>query len=302
MTSAPTSRASPALGLRQLALGGVLALLASALVMGTLWLAVTDQAAGPRPATPVAEATPIPTLPLPTAPPTVFPSATPSPVPTICPTPPLPTQTSSPILYPSCPTPAGWLPYQVQPGDTLYALAWRAGTSVFALIESNCLEGETLQAGRIIYLPPSFFATPTAVPCGPPPGWVRYIVQRGDTLWNLSYRLGISIEAIRQANCLYGYTIRVGQPLYLPAYPPTVTSPPTLTPTATGTPTPWPTFSPTTTTPVFTTTPTLIPTPTLTPTSTPTSTWTPTPTPTSTPTLTPTFTPTPTPTSSPTPP
>ncbi|HIQ02235.1 MAG TPA: hypothetical protein EYH30_08935, partial [Anaerolineales bacterium] len=63
MTAPHASYTSLPLGLRQVVLGGALALLAGALVLGTLWLTVANRAAGPRPATPVAEATPIPTLP-----------------------------------------------------------------------------------------------------------------------------------------------------------------------------------------------------------------------------------------------
>lgn len=305
MSDSPSTFPRLSLGLRLLFLGSLLAMLAGALVMGTLWLPLADRAAGPRPATSVAEATLIPTFPPPTAPATAIGEASPSPYPSPSPTVPLPTPTAPSVIYPTCIPPAGWLPYQVQPGDTLYSLAWRAGISVYALVEGNCLGGEALPIGRIIYLPPLFFATPTSVPCGPPPGWVRYIVQPGDTLWNLSYRLGISIEAIRWANCLYGYTLWVGQPLYLPAYPPplsptpfpTFTPTPTFLPTFTPTPTPWPTF---TATPV--TTPTITATPTPVPSITPTPTETPIPTPTDTSTPTPTETPTPTPSETPTPP
>lgn len=264
-------------------LGGLgLALLAGALVLGTLLLPAADQAAGPRQATRAAQI--LPTLPGATLYPTYAPP--PSPSATALPTAtslPAATSTAPSTLYPACQVPAGWLPYTVGPADTLYSLAWRAGTTPYAILQGNCLSSNTLRVGQRIYLPPAFFATPTRVPCGPPPGWVVYYVQPGDTLWNISIRVGVSVEAIRQANCLRDYTLRVGQPLYLPFRP----AP--LTPTATLSPLLTPTWTPTLT-PTITTTPT--PTPTETPTATPTPTETPAPTetPTEMPTAEPTAT------------
>jgi LysM repeat protein len=273
------------------------------------------------------------------------PSPTPSPWPTeasVSPTTPAPsaTPTSSDHLIPSCPQPAGWFVYTVQQGDTLPGLAWRSGVTTYALMQANCLSSQIISPGQQIYLPPTFYATATPKPytCGPPLGWTYlYRVQRGDTLYSLSRRFGVGIEAIRRANCLRSYQINVGQVLFMPQPPlytytpwptptPTFTPSPTLTsthtPTPTPTPSPTPTITPTgTTVPTLTHTPTITVTPTLpttptvtftptltsTPTLTPTLTETPaTPTdtpetPTSTPSSTPTETPTPTPTDTPTP-
>lgn len=297
-------------GWRLLLSGGLLVLLAGALVVGALWLSAVDRALVPlRPPTSPPEMAGWVTSFIPTV---LVISPTPLGVETPSSPVPSPTQEPTPtppsVLYPTCMPPAGWLPYRVRAGDTLYNLAWRAGTSPLLIQQANCLVGETLTVGRILYLPSPFFATPTRVPCGPPPGWIRYIVRPGDTLWNLSIRLGVSVEAIRWANCMTDYTLRVGQPLYLPAYPPPLSPTPTRSPTATWTHTPTPTGTPTpTVTPTptgtitETPTPTESPTPTETPTGSPTLTETPTgsPTPTETPTGSPT--PTETPTESPTP-
>ena len=274
---------SPASGWRLLLSGGLLLLLAGALVVGALWLSAMDRAlAPPRSPTPTPEVAWLPTLFIPTVP-----ALSPTPVVIVMETPPSPapsptegpTPTPPSVLYPTCTPPAGWRPYRVQAGDALYHLAWRAGTSPLLIQQANCLVGERLTVGQILHLPPQFFAPPTRVPCGPSPGWVRYIVQPGDTLWNLSLRLGVSVEAIRWANCMTDYIIRVGQPLYLPAYPPPLSPTPTRFPTVTRTPTPSPTGT-RTPTPTVTPTPTGTPTPTEspTPTGTPTPTESPTPT------------------------
>lgn len=45
-----------------------------------------------------------------------------------------------------------------------------------------------------------------------------YIVQRGDTLWNISKRLGITIDEIKELNNLNSNLLYVGQELKLPGY------------------------------------------------------------------------------------
>jgi len=221
------------------------------------------------------------------APPVTVPSASPGP-------------TSLPVV--GCPKPPGWVVYTVQAGDTLSSLAWRVGIDELTVMQANCLSTLVVYPGQQIYLPPTLYASPTPRPyrCGPPLGWAIYYVRPGDTLYSLSIRFGVGIDAIRQANCLPNYVIYVGQALYLPPLSviPTPTRTPYLTPTPTTTLLPTLTWTPTPTVgPTYTSTPTP-PTPTPTSTGTAVPTWTHTPTPTGTPDLTstPTFTPTPTPT------
>ncbi|MGD8968823.1 MAG: LysM peptidoglycan-binding domain-containing protein, partial [Anaerolineae bacterium] len=147
----------------------------------------------------------------------------------------VPTQPPAPL--PVCTRPPGWIAYTVKRGDTLARLAQQAGVTTLALMRANCLSTSTLVPGELIYLPAAFYARPTpeAYPCGPPWDWVVYIVQPGDTLYSLSRRFNVGVEAIRSANCLASYAIYAGQALYVPPLPPTPW------------PTPWPTATPTTT-------------------------------------------------------
>ncbi len=310
MTGTPVPSHNLRLGLRQIGTGTVLVLFAGALVLGILALSAAEQNAGYQPGPLVtASLSSVPTLPFPTTAPTGSPTPKLTPQPTVPPptsTAPPPTTTALPSSPTPCQFPAGWLPYHVQPSDDLFTLAWRVGMSVFDLLEENCLEGGALEPGQVLYLPPAFFVTPTSISCGPPSGWVRYTVQAGDTLWNLAYRLGISIETIRQANCMHDYIVRIGQPLYLPTYPAPLSPTPTIltmTPTPSPSPTPTAPISPTVTMtpqpsmtwpPTPPSTATFTPTPTATPTATHTPVISPTATATSTPTST--FTPAPTPT------
>lgn len=234
--------------------------------------------------------------------------------------------------------PAGWVPYVVRPGDSLFRLSLNSGATISEIVQANCLDMNVLYSGTRIFLPSS---PPPRPPCGPPQSWRRYLVQRGDTLYSLARINGTTVFAIMQANCLVSSRIDAGRYLFLPpssvtATPvptpeatPSATSPPAATATkkATATPaTPDPTATATntpgatsTTTPTETATasptPSLSNTHTATPTPMPSFTHTPlpshtatafptpthTPSPTSTPTSTPTATPSPSPTPSDTP-
>ena len=74
-------------------------------------------------------------------------------------------------------------------------------------------------------------ATSAASSCGPPAGWLLYTVQSGDSLYRLSVAAGVSIDQLREANCLVvGGLIYTGQRLYLPRLP-VPTAIPSRTPT-----------------------------------------------------------------------
>ena len=79
MTGTPFSPGSFKLGLQQLFIGSVLVVLAGLSVWGMLLLPAADRDAGPRPAAPAAEVTPIPAIVWPTATPLTPPAATLSP-------------------------------------------------------------------------------------------------------------------------------------------------------------------------------------------------------------------------------
>jgi LysM repeat protein len=74
---------------------------------------------------------------------------------------------------PTCGPPANWVPYQVQPGDTLFRLALNTGTTVEAIMQANCLTSATvIFAGQNLFLPklppsptpPPPTASPTMTP------------------------------------------------------------------------------------------------------------------------------------------
>ncbi|MBN1247593.1 MAG: LysM peptidoglycan-binding domain-containing protein [Anaerolineae bacterium] len=187
-----------------------------------------------------------------------------------------------------CEIPEGWVYYTVQPGDTFYSLAERAGTTLPALLDGNCKPAAyELQVGEALYVPAMALTVPTSIPfvCTRPPGWQVAIVRRGDTFSSLARRYGIALSVLLSMNCRdsSNTALYAGQTIYVPprAVPPVWPVWPTPLPTA------LPTWLPPTET--------LPPPPTATPTPVPTNTPipSPTPTPTETPVLVPTWTPTP---------
>jgi LysM repeat protein len=72
-------------------------------------------------------------------------------------------QGSSPVAA-ECEAPSDWVQVILSSRDTLPKLARAHGTSVYRLMEANCLKSTNLMAGRIIFLPlvPPEGANPTA--------------------------------------------------------------------------------------------------------------------------------------------
>ncbi len=306
---------------RQGALGVLAALLSILLVIGSLALSMIEgqvTLAGAPTGTWTATATTTKLPPTPTE--TVSTQAATSMVTPATSLTPSSTASITPTLLPppppsACPPPEGWSPITVQPGDSLASLAQTYNVSEQLLAQANCLVTNTLLPGTTLYVPGMPTPPPPPV-CGPPPGWVFYIVQSGDTLYHLSQIYRVSVAQLQVANCLGNSTyIRTGQRLYVPftvlptrtktpAPEPSVVPTTSFTPIPSFTPTVFvPSNTPTSTTPPPGLTATLTPTPTATNTATvvPTATDTPTATATNTSTVVPTVTPTPTDTVVPTP-
>jgi N-acetylmuramoyl-L-alanine amidase len=97
----------------------------------------------------------------------------------------------------------------VRPGDTLWDLARKHGTSVQALKAANGLQGNSIYAGRTLTLPGGGGGSA-------PAAGGTHVVRSGETLSHLAVRYGTTSAAIRQANGLSGSTIRIGQKLKVP--------------------------------------------------------------------------------------
>ena len=110
-----------------------------------------------------------------------------------------------PLPEPSPGTGTGVSEYVVQPGDSLWLIAQRYGTTVDAIQRLNGLAGNLINVGQVLKIPSS----------GVRP-YIEYTVQSGDTLWLLSRRYGTTVDAIRSLNGLTSDMLNVGQVLRIP--------------------------------------------------------------------------------------
>ena len=92
----------------------------------------------------------------------------------------------------------------VEHGDTLSAIAKRHGTTVLELAEFNRInESTVLRPGQELHLMPTVYSNRAGGRES-----IRYRVKRGDSLWEISRRFGVSVASLRKWNQL-----PKGQPL-----------------------------------------------------------------------------------------
>jgi LysM repeat protein len=102
--------------------------------------------------------------------------------------------------------------YIVQRGDTLFRISLRFNTTVLALQQANGLTSTRIYAGQRLVIPG---AAPAPLPV-PAPSGRTYLVQRGDTLFRIGLRYGVTVTALQTANGLRGTLIYAGQTLVIP--------------------------------------------------------------------------------------
>jgi murein DD-endopeptidase MepM/ murein hydrolase activator NlpD len=92
----------------------------------------------------------------------------------------------------------------VRPGDTLWELARRHGTTIDELRTTNSLVGDALRPGMVL-----------ALPGGATPAPSEYTVKTGDTLYEIAVAFDLSTDTLIAYNDLEGTLIRPGQILSL---------------------------------------------------------------------------------------
>lgn len=95
--------------------------------------------------------------------------------------------------------------YTVKKGDSLYSIARQFGITVNELKSSNNLTGDTLTVGQKLTIPQSDVSGDL------------YQVQKGDTLYSISRKLGVPVADLRRANSLNTDTLTPGQLLVIPS-------------------------------------------------------------------------------------
>jgi LysM repeat protein len=108
--------------------------------------------------------------------------------------------------------------YVVRRGDTLSAIAWRHGTSVWTLARMNGLANPNyIWTGQRLCVPCGGYYPPPPPP--KPPCGAVHVVCRGDTVYSIARRYGSTVQAIASANHLWNPSlIWVGQRLYIPCH------------------------------------------------------------------------------------
>jgi membrane-bound lytic murein transglycosylase D len=122
---------------------------------------------------------------------------------------------------------SSWLLYRVKKGDTLESIAQKSGMTVMELRRVNriptgskVLEGSALLVDAHGNLAPDLEAETLSakIALSAPPSKARrvvYRVRRGDTIFKIAKRYGITQRSIRQTNKLRSGQLRIGQRLVL---------------------------------------------------------------------------------------
>jgi LysM repeat protein len=114
------------------------------------------------------------------------------------------------------PSPSGGT-HVVQPGENLYRIALRYGTSVQEIAAANGIVNTSrIYVGQRLVIPGGS-ASPVPAPSSPAPSAKTYVVRRGDTLSAIALRYGVSVWSLAQLNAIANPSlIYVGQVLRIP--------------------------------------------------------------------------------------
>lgn len=121
-------------------------------------------------------------------------------------------------LVAAVPTSAqGTIVHVVQPGENLFRIGLRYGVSVSALAAANrIVNPHHIYAGQRLVIPTASGSTP-ASGTGATASVQTYVVRRGDTLFRIALRYGLSTWALARANGIRNPSlIYVGQVLQIP--------------------------------------------------------------------------------------
>lgn len=120
------------------------------------------------------------------------------------------------MSIPSCP---GGTLYTIQSGDTFFKLSQRFNVPLDAILAANPgVDPKNLQIGQLVCIP----GAPPVPPPKPCPGFF-YVIQAGDTFYQLSQRFNVPVDAIIAANPgVDPRRLQIGQAVCIPTAPPPV--------------------------------------------------------------------------------
>lgn len=115
--------------------------------------------------------------------------------------------------------------YKVVKNDSLWAISKKYGVSISSLKKANSLSGNIIYVGQTLKIPSSSKTTSlksttktsskTAAVKAKSTSSTTYKVVKGDTLWGIAKKYGVSVSALQKANNLSSSTIYIGQSLKL---------------------------------------------------------------------------------------
>jgi len=105
---------------------------------------------------------------------------------------------------------AAWQ-YTVKSGDTLYLIGKRFGVPVASLKATNGLRGDGLYRGQKLTIPTGGSGTVSRSA-----GVSTYRVQKGDTLFLIAKRFGVTVDVLKRYNNFWRNAVYPGQVLKIP--------------------------------------------------------------------------------------
>ncbi|NLG49600.1 MAG: LysM peptidoglycan-binding domain-containing protein, partial [Chloroflexi bacterium] len=102
-------------------------------------------------------------------------------------------------------TPPGPIVHIVQPGETLFSIARKYNTTVWAIMATNGLSSTTISAYRALFIPSAM-----------QPGPIIHVVMPGETLYTIAQRYNTTVPLIMLANRMTTYSLYVYQQLVIP--------------------------------------------------------------------------------------
>ena len=109
-----------------------------------------------------------------------------------------------------------YLIYVVKKGDSLYSIAKKYNMSVQKLIEINDLKSNVISVGQQLKV---IVGKDNAIPIGSTcygegyvePKYITYTVKRGDSLYIIAKKYGVSVDSIKALNDLKDNNLSIGQ-------------------------------------------------------------------------------------------
>ncbi len=110
--------------------------------------------------------------------------------------------------------------YKIKKGDTLGGIARKFGVSVNKLRTANGFPDDNLRIGKILIIPASTSSVSKEAvrETSPKPLLYdnKYIVRKGDNLYGISRKFGVSVDSIKNANGLSSSSLKVGDSILIP--------------------------------------------------------------------------------------